>query len=169
MSLHEIATEVSEKTIVSKQKVNKSTVLVLMGLQYIAKSYLTQQITKKNYAHFWATKIKKTYGVTNSEIVTVGLEEIEQVTSAGYNLVIDFVNHEYATRKQFQEIAYALIIDYQLVFIDTPKHERLQRREINMKTGDESGRRVISLEQMQEFENDFELPHDTEPTIILRT
>lgn len=169
MDLKEIATKVSTEIIAEKQSVEKPKILVLMGLQYAGKSYLAEKIVEKNYSHFWATKIKKTYGIANPEMIEIGLEVIEQVSSAGYNLVIDFVNHKYAMRKQFQYRAQELGVDYQVIFIDTPKEERLLRRERSIQEGDMPGRRVISLEQMQQFEDEFELPLNTEPATIMKT
>ena len=169
MEVSEIAQKVANEIILEKHTVQKPRIFVLMGLQYAGKSYLAEKIVEKNYTHFWATKIKKTYGIANPEMIEVGLEVIERVSSIGYNLVIDFVNHKYAMRRQFQDEAQRLAVSYQVIFIDTSRQERLQRREINIQEGDKSGRRVISLEQIQEFEREFELPQDTEPTITLRT
>lgn len=169
MKPSKIAQEVAREIIIKKTIVQKPTVFVLMGLQYAGKSYLAEKIVEKNYTHFWATKIKKTYGITNPEMIEIGLEVIERVSSAGYNLVIDFVNHKYSMRKQFQYKSHELGLGYQVIFINTSKQERLRRRELNIQEGDKPGRRVISLEQMQAFENEFEPPQNTEPTITFRT
>jgi len=169
MDFKDIATKVSSEIIIGKQNVEKPKILVLMGLQYAGKSFLAEKIVDKNYAHFWATKIKKAYGIANPEMIEVGLNVIEQVSLTGYNVVIDFVNHKYATRKQFQDKAQELNVEYHVIFIDTPKDERLRRRELNVQEGDKPGRRVIGLEQLQQFEDEFELPQENEPTIVLKT
>lgn len=169
MSTAEIASKVSSEIIAGKAIASNPKIFVLMGLQYAGKSYLAEKITEKNYCHFWATKIKKTYGLANPEMIEVGLGVITNISSIGYNVVIDFVNHKYAIRKQFQEKAEELGIEYRVVFIDTPKQERLRRWEVNMQEGDKPGRRVITLEQMQQFESEFELPQSTELAIVLQT
>ncbi|MFZ2538223.1 MAG: AAA family ATPase [Oscillospiraceae bacterium] len=169
MNLAQIADEVSKEIVFGKVISNNPTVIVLAGLQYSGKSYLANNITDKNYSHFWATNIKKKYGIKNPEMIEVAKLVISSVVSEGFNLVIDFVNHKYDIRKQFQDTANRLDVGYKVVFIDTPKEVRLERREKNVLVGDQPGRRVISLDQMNEFENEFEIPNENENVIILRS
>lgn len=169
MDLTQIVNEVSSDIIAGKAPVDKPTVLVLVGLQYSGKSYLANHIAEKNYAHFWATNVKKKYGIKNPEMIKVAKQVIGTVANRDFNIVIDFVNHKYETRKQFQNEANALNLKYNVVYIDTPKEVRLERREQNVLQGDLPGRRVISLEQMTEFENNFETPSEDENLVVLRS
>ena len=47
------------------------------------------------------------------------------------------------------------------------KSKRLKRREINLAKGDMPGRRLISLDQIEEFERSFERPVSDENVIVL--
>jgi len=169
MNHNEIAGEVSTAIIAGKVPTNSPSVLVLVGLQYSGKSYLASLIGKNNYAHFWATSIKKRYKIKNPDMIEVAKLVIGSVTRQNFNIVIDFVNHKYETRKQFQELADLLGVKYKVVYIDTPKEVRLKRRDENMLMGDQPGRRVISLEQMEDFERDFELPREDENVTVLQS
>ena len=168
MDTSKIASEVSQVMIANTCAIDKPTVFVLVGLQYAGKSYLAERIKQQNFAHFWATNIKKQYGIANDAMIEVAVEVIHMLLAEQRNIIIDFVNHKHATRKKFQDIVERLGATYKVVYIDTPKEERLRRREENVKNGDLPGRRVISLEQMQQFENDFEVPTPDENLVILK-
>jgi predicted kinase len=163
-----IADQVSNDILVGTIKTSNPTALVLMGLQYAGKSFLAERIAQQNYAHFWATKVKGSFGIANPEMVEVALEVMERVLGGGHNLIIDFVNHKHEIRKQFQNKAQQLECEYRVVFIDTPKQERLRRREENLSVGNQPGRRVITLEQMEEFEANFEYPAPDELCVALK-
>lgn len=169
MNLSEIANEVSTAIVANKAPTNAPTILVLVGLQYSGKSYLANLIQERNYTHFWATNIKKKYEIKNPEMIEIAKLVTESVTKQGFNIIIDFVNHKYETRKQFQEFARVLDANYRVVYLDTPKEIRLKRREENVVQGDQPGRRIISLEQMEEFEKDFEPPRYDENVTVLQS
>lgn len=169
MNLDQIASEVSKEITSSKVTVGSPNVLVLVGLQYSGKSHLANLISDKNYAHFWATMIKKKYGIKNPEMIEVAKLVIESVTKLGFNIVIDFVNHKYDIRKQFQDEANRLYVGYGVVYIDTPKEMRLERHRQNVLAGDQPGRRVVSQEQMEEFKNEFEIPKGDEKVTIIQS
>ena len=168
MDSSKITSEISEAMINDSHAVAKPTVLILVGLQYAGKSYLAERIKEHNFAHFWATNIKKQYGIANDVMIEVAVEVVRVVLAEQRNIIIDFVNHKHATRKKFQDTVEQLGATYKVVYIDTPKEERLRRREENAKSGDLPGRRVISLEQMQQFEDDFEVPTSEENLVILK-
>jgi predicted kinase len=169
MDITKIASEVSEDMLSHSQPVGNPVVIVLVGLQYAGKSYLAERIVSRNYAHFWATNIKKKYGIANNEMIQVAVEVLGIVLAERRNIIIDFVNHKFDMRKQFQAVAKELGADYKVIFLDTPKEERLRRREENVKIGDMPGRRIISLEQMEQFENEFEIPMNDENLVTLKT
>lgn len=169
MNLQQIASQAYAEATTSKHSVKEPRVIVLTGLQYSGKSYLAAQIEERNFAHFWATKIKKEFAIENDDMIQVALEFVRLAITNGLNVVVDYVNHKKAVRLLFQELAKSLNANYSVVFIDIPKEERLRRREKNVIAGDQPGRRVISLEQMEEFENDFENPSADENVIVLRT
>lgn len=100
-------------------------------------------------------------------MLDIALLVMNDVVSRKYNIVIDFVNHKADVRKRFQQAAKLQNISYNVVFLDTPKEERLRRREGNVVEGDVPGRRIISLLQMDEFEREFEVPSDQEHVIRL--
>lgn len=168
MNLKSISLEVSTNIVVKKQKVDKPTAVILTGLQYAGKSYLSRQIAKKNYAHFWATKIKVAYGIQNPEMISIVLDTLKRVTRDGFNIVIDFSNDEYETRKLFRSKASSLDINLVLVFLDTPKAVRLERQALNIQTGSLPGRRLLSLQQMQQLEDEYDMPRKDENMVILR-
>lgn len=151
-----------------KTQVNRPHILILMGLQYSGKSWLAEKISDNNYAHFWATNIKKQYNIKNPDMIDLATLLIEKTINAKFNIVIDYVNHTYAIRKRFEEIAIRLGIDYEVVYLDISKDIRLIRRNDNLLQGDKKGRRLISLEQMQQFENEFEEPNTNEHAIVLK-
>jgi predicted kinase len=169
MDITKIASEVSEDMLSHSQPVGNPVVIVLVGLQYAGKSYLAERIVSRNYAHFWATNIKKQYSIANQEMIKVANEVLKVVIAEHRNVIIDFVNHKYSIRKQFQDIVQSLGVNYKVVFLDTPKEKRLSRREENVKIGDMPGRRIISLEQMEQFENEFEIPMNDENLVTLKT
>ncbi len=165
MNTNNIAEVITAEIISSKNAVSRPQVLALVGLQYAGKSYLAERIVNKNYAHFWATKIKKEYGLKNPEMLQVATDVIAIVASKRINVVIDFVNHKYEMRQKLQEAASRPDVDYKVVFLDTPKSVRLERREENLRNGETDGRRIITMEQMEEFEHDFEPPLQTEHVV----
>jgi predicted kinase len=168
MLLSSIAGKISKQIIAGKLKTTHPKVLVLMGLEYSGKSYLADHIASHNYAHFWATKIKKDYDIVNEQMLDIAKKVLALTVSAGFNVVLDYTNHKRAIRGDFQKIAEQLGADYLLVFLDTPKSERLRRRALNVQKGDMPGRRVISLEDMKKLEHEFEVPQADEPSLSLK-
>lgn len=162
-----IADQILHEITVGKQKVEQPHVIILMGLQYSGKSYVANQLSERNYAYFWATKIKQHYGIDNSHMLELANEVLQNAIEEGFNIVIDYVNQKYDIRHAFQETAASLNTKYTVVFLDTPKDVRMQRRAANILTGDMPGRRVISMDQITEFEEEFEHPRDNEPTVTL--
>lgn len=169
MDLSRVAASVFADAVRGKSTVVVPSVFVLMGLQYSGKSYLAERIAGRNFVHFWATKVKADYGLSNEDMVVVALEFVELAVVAGFNVVVDYVNHRFAIRELFQGRAALLGVGYRVVFVDTPREVRLARREVNLRSGDLPGRRVISLEQLGEFEEAFEFPQPGEPVVVLRS
>lgn len=163
----EIGAEVAAHIMTGTHRVDRPQILVLMGLQYAGKSYLSERIAACNYAHFWATKVKQQYGIPNSVMHGVALYVTETLAAAGRNLVIDYVNPRYDDRRVLQEKAAEMGAGYRTVFLDTPKAERMRRRDATLTLGNIPGRRVISLEQLAEFERTFEPPQPGEPALVL--
>lgn len=167
--IERISNEALNDATVGVEPVDSPYVLVLTGLQYSGKSYLASQITTKGFVHFWATKIKKDYGTNNEEMLQIALRFTEIAITKGFNVIIDYVNQKKSMRQLFQAKALSFNARYSVIFLDTPAQERYKRREENVISGDQSGRRVISLEQMKQFEDAFEIPSDDENTIVLKT
>lgn len=168
MDITNIGKKYSQRLTVDKQPVSSPTLLVLVGLQYAGKSYLAEKIEEQNFLHFWATKLKKEFNVDNNQMNEIALMMLDELLPKGFNVVIDFVNHKRETRRKFQEKAARYGANYSVVFMDTPRDERLRRREENKDKGDTPGRRLISLQQMQEFESAFEIPSADENVHILQ-
>ena len=162
-----IVEEILGKIIENKVTVNKPKVIVLSGLQYSGKSFLAEALEDKNFAHFWATKVKNDYGLSNPIMLSIALEILRSAITKKYNVVIDFVNNKYEDRKKFQFLAESLKAEYNVIFLDISKSKRLKRREINLAKGDMPGRRLISLDQIEEFERSFERPVSDENVIVL--
>lgn len=167
MNVQDIASVVSKEIVTHKKPVQSPEVLVLMGLQYSGKSYLAEKLEEHNYVHFWATKIKKRFEIANPEMLEIALKVLDEVVTNKYNLVIDFTNHKRQIRERFQNATTDLHTQYRVVFLDIPREERLRRRQENAAKGDIPGRRVISLEQMKEFEEALEMPSDNENALHL--
>ncbi len=167
MDLFNVGVVVAADIVAGKSVVDKPVVFVLVGLQYSGKSFLAERIVGKNFAHFWATKVKADYGISNSGMFEVALAVVEDVAGRGFNVVVDYVNHKFVDRKRFQDLAARLGVGYRVVFIDTPKEVRLARRLENLGVGSMPGRRVIGLEQLQKFEGEFERPRVSEPCVVL--
>ena len=168
MNLESIANKVSREMIEEKTPIDNPVVIALVGLQYSGKSTLATQIANHNFAHFWATKIKKDYSLANEEMITVSGFVIKRLIEEGFSVVMDYVNQAKIMRESLHKIARDSGAGYELVYLDIPKEERLRRRSLNEEEGETPGRRLISLDQMQSFEDNFETPEAYENPIILR-
>jgi len=169
MNYEKIVDQVCGEITLNKSKVDNPTVIALVGLQYSGKSTIANMISQHNYAHYWATKIKKEYNIANEQMLEIAGLVVRKLVSDGYNVVIDYVNHKFAMRQSLRDIVSESSAHYKLVYLDIKKEERHRRREVNIAEGETAGRRIISLEQMQEFEDNFDIPSLNENPIVLKT
>lgn len=169
MDTSQIVAEVTRKMVLGKSPVANPTTMLLTGLEYSGKSYVAERVTAQNYTHFWATKIKKQYGINNDTMLVIAREVVSLLATDGYNVIVDYNNHTRSIRQNFQSIAKELGVRYLVVYLDTPREERLRRREENARQGDLPGRRVISLEDIHILEREFEAPGPDEHPLVLGT
>ena len=165
----DIAREIADSIADHCAPVRNPRVLVLVGLQYAGKSFLAERIAADNIAHIWATKIKQKYGLSNDEMTAVAVLLIERLAGGGINVMLDGVNHKRQVREAFRRASDGCGARYQTIYLDIPRSERLRRRDLNIENGELPGRRIISLEQMDLFEAEFEPPDLRENALHLRS
>ena len=150
-----ISQEIFDNLITDKTKTDNNVLVILVGLPYSGKSTFAEKLSKHNFVHFWATKIKKQYQLNDEEFLKLSKEIIEELLSKNYNIVFDFLNHKNEQRNNFYSIAEKLHKKVFVVYLDTPKNIILERQ---ASVVEDIGRTNISTDIINEIESEFEIP-----------
>ncbi|MCX6757868.1 MAG: ATP-binding protein [Candidatus Nomurabacteria bacterium] len=150
-----ISQEIFEGLIVGKTKTNSNILVILVGLPYSGKSTFAEKLSKHNFVHFWATKIKKQYKLDDEFFLKLSKEIIEELLSKNYNVIFDFLNHKNEQRNNFCSIAEKMHKKVFVAYLDTPKNIILERQATVV---EDVGRTNISTDIINEIESEFEIP-----------
>lgn len=151
----DIAKEIFDNLILEKTPIDNNILVILVGLPYSGKSTFAEKLSKHNFVHFWATKIKKQYQLNDESFLKLSKEIIKELLSKNYNIVFDFLNHKKEQRNNFYLIAEKMHKKVFVVYLDTPKNIILERQ---ASVVEDIGRTNISTDIINEIESEFEIP-----------
>lgn len=154
-----------KELIIGKKKTTHPKLLILVGLPYSGKSTFAEKLSKYNYIHFWATKIKKELQLTDEKMLNLAERTCETLLSEGYSVIFDFLNHKKSTRERFILLAKRLNVSYIVLFFNPNDAIILERIEKNLKSGGHEGRSIISQPIVEEIRSEFQYPTRDENTV----
>lgn len=106
-------------------KINKQTILILMGQSLSGKTYLANKMSKKGWCHIKSSIVAQIQNsfTRNSKIIQdliILIKSLKQEKSFYKGIVIDAENAKYSERKIFEDLAKEYDVDYIVGIITKP-------------------------------------------------